>query len=741
MADEKVTMRRVALSALLGATALTSVPAFAQAQAQEPVAAEQRSDVVIVTARKREESLQEVPMTITAVGGEHLEAAGYTELNDVARISPNIFFEAADRSKPLIFVRGVGTRGYDAGSDPSVGVFVDSVYLGRFGALDMDLLDIERVEMLKGPQGTLYGRNTIGGALSVVTSDPARSFEGKASVEAGMGADSDDVLWSARGSVSGPITDNVRGSLSLSRRHRDGYQEIQGTSVRGGSEDSWAARGKALISLGEAEVRLAADYADMDGPPLILVPNRFGTSGPGALAPGFVVPAEPTDPYSFAMDEQRQGIQKQVYGASAQVDWNFLGLDFTSITAARGMSLDERDDLDGTTLPFQVYFADEESDQFSQELRAAYSSDNLNWLFGLFYSQENVVRTETIDFGPASLLSALVAPADLIWTFPFDLEATAVAAFGQVDWQVTDELAVTVGGRYSEDKKDVVFDTNTTVPGFVLSPFREAVSRQWDSFDPSVSLRYQFNPDLMAYASWATGYKSGAFQFIATSPTIAQQVADPEDVESIEVGLKSTWLDGNLQLNLAAFSMDYKDLQQLRVVPVSGVGLVVIDNAASSSISGAEIEGRWKLSDSWSTDFAFGYLDATFDEFVFNTTLDFSGNQMPRSPKNTFNLALNYEQPTPLGDFSTRLAYSWRDSIFFEADNNVRDPESSEDALGLLDFNAQIATSGGWTYSLWARNLTDERYRRQVLNSTGNSQRGIWAEPRTFGIRASYQFD
>ncbi len=741
MADEKVTMRRVALSALLGATALTSVPAFAQAQAQEAVASEQRSDVVIVTARKREESLQEVPMTITAVGGEKLEAAGYTELNDVARISPNIFFEAADRSKPLIFVRGVGTRGYDAGSDPSVGVFVDGVYLGRFGALDMDLLDIERVEMLKGPQGTLYGRNTIGGALSVITSDPAQSFEGKASVEAGMGADSDDVLWSARGSVSGPMTDNIRGSLSLSRRHRDGYQEIQGTSVRGGSEDSWAARGKALISLGEAEVRLAADYADMDGPPLILVPNRFGTSGPGALTPGFVVPAEPTDPYSFAMDEQSQGIQKQVYGASAQVDWNFLGLDFTSITAARGMKLDEHDDLDGTTLPFQVYFANEDSDQFSQELRAAYSSDNLNWLFGLFYSKENVLRTETIDFGPASLLSALVAPADLIWTFPFDLEATAVAAFGQVDWQVTDAFAVTVGGRYSEDKKNVVFDTNTTVPGFVLSPFRQAVSKKWNSFDPSVSFRYQFNPDLMAYASWATGYKSGAFQFIATSPSIAQQVADPEDVESIEVGLKSTWLDGNLQLNLAAFSMDYKDLQQLRVVPVSGVGLVVIDNAASSTISGAEIEGRWKLSDNWSTDFAYGYLDATFDEFVFNATLDFSGNRMPRSPKNTFNLALNYEQPTPLGDFATRLAYSWRDSIFFEADNNVRDPESSEDALGLLDFNTQIATAGGWTYSLWARNLTDERYRRQVLNSTGSSQRGIWSEPRTFGIRASYQFD
>lgn len=702
-----------------------------------------RLDTVIVTSRKREESLQDVPLSISAIDGASLEEAAYTELNAVSRLSSNVFFEAADRTKPLIFIRGIGTRGYDAGSDSSVGVFVDGVYLGRFGALDLDLMDLERIEVLKGPQGTLYGRNTIGGALAVTTKDPSDTFVGKVSAELGMGESSDDMMYAVNGSLSGPIAENVFGSISASRRFRDGYQEIVGTDVRGGSEDSWAVRAKTLFDFGGGtELRLAADYSDNDGPPLILVPNQLGATGPGPVAPGFTIPNEPTDPYRVPMDVQNQGIQKETYGVSAQLDWSFNGLDFTSITAARGMEFTELDDLEGTTLPFQVYTVKEDSDQFSQEFRVLYSNDSIDWLTGAFYSKEDVSRTEGIEFGPASLLSFLVAPAPLVWDFPFELDATSVALFSQLDWRLTDQLSVTIGGRYSEDEKDVVFDTTTTVPGFIVTPFTEELSVKWDSFDPSASVQYDFSENVMAYVSWSTGYKSGAFQFIATSPLVAQQIADPEEVEATEVGLKSTLFDGKVRFNAAAFTMDYKDLQQLRLSPIGGgVSLVVIDNAATSEIQGLEIETVWQIDDNWSADFNYGYLDATFDQYVFNSTLDFSGNTMPRSPEHTYNIALNYDGESSWGDVSARLAYSWRDELFFEADNNLIDVESSEDALGLLDFSAQLSTQDNWTFAVWGKNLTDERYRRQVLNSTGNSQREIWAAPRSIGLRVGYEFN
>lgn len=216
-------------------------PAWSQAKAEAPSADGDQSGIadIVVTARKQSESLQDVPMSISAVAGKDLEQAGYTELNDVARLSGNVFFEAADRSKPQIYIRGVGTRSYDAGSDSSVGIFVDGVYLGRFGAMDMDLMDVERVELLRGPQGSLYGRNTIGGAISVVTRDPSSTFKGRLSGEIGASDIGGDWLYSLNASVSGPIAgEDVRGALSVARRYRAGYQPVSIANIRGGSEDA-----------------------------------------------------------------------------------------------------------------------------------------------------------------------------------------------------------------------------------------------------------------------------------------------------------------------------------------------------------------------------------------------------------------------------------------------------------------------------------------------------------------------
>lgn len=720
-------------------------PAWAQAGAGAPAADAGEPGItdIIVTARKQSESLQAVPMSIAAISGEALENAGYDELNDVGRLSGNVYFEAADRTKPLIYIRGIGTRSYDAGSDPSVGVFVDGVYLGRFGALDMDLMDVERVELLRGPQGSLYGRNTIGGAVSVVTQDPSATFNGRLSGQLGASDIGGDWLYSLGAAVSGPIAgDNIRGSLSVARRYRAGYQPVRIANIRGGSEDAWSGRGKLLFELGDATLRLAADYSHLDGPPLVLVPNGLGgvARDPGPVTPGFVTPADPIDPYNPASDTLGQGITKETYGGSAQLNVPFGAFELTSITALRKLKIAELDDLDGTTLPFQVYFADEDGKQFSQELRLDYQADSLKVLLGAFYSKEDVTRTETINFGPASLLSALVSPAPLRWDFGFDLESKSSALFGQIQWEPIERLSITLGGRYSWDEKDVVYDTRTTVPGFILTNFTTPISRKWNSFDPSASLSYNFTDDVMGYVSYTSGFKSGAFQFIAIAPVVAQQVANPESVDSYEAGLRATILDRHLRLNVAVFNMDYRDLQQLRLIQFApGVTQVLTANAANSRIRGFELEGRAVFDSNWSLDFSYGYLDAKYKSYVFSPTLDFSGNRLQRAPKNTLSLGLNFETSTDLGDLTSRLGYSYRSRIFFEADNNQVDRESSEGSLGLWDASVNLK-NGNWTMGLWGRNLSDERYRRQVLNSTGNAQRGIWAEPRTFGARVSYDF-
>lgn len=723
---------------------LASQPAWAQQKtADAPTIADQAGvSEIVVTARKQSESLQNVPISIFAVSGKDLEKAGYTELNNVARLSSNVFFEAADRSKPQIYIRGIGTRSYDAGSDSSVGVFVDGVHLGRFGALDMDLLDIERVEVLRGPQGSLYGRNTIGGAISVVTRDPSSTLKGGLTGEIGAGDVKGDWLYGLGASISGPIAgDGVRGSLSVARRYRAGYQPVSVADIRGGSEDAWTGRGKLLVEIGDATLRLSADYSHFDGPPLVLVPNGLGgaANDPGPLAPGYVTPAEPGDPYRLTMDTPGAGIVKETYGGSAQLNVPFGAFELVSITALRKLKLDERTDLDGTTLPFQVYLAHEDGKQFSQELRLNYQSGNVKALIGAYYSREDVSRIETIDFGPASLLSFLVQPAPLRWDFGLDLEAKASAVFGQIQWEMLDRLSLTLGGRYSWDKKDVVFDTRTTVP-FIVTNFTTPLSRKWESFDPSVSLSYKFTDDVMGYVSYTSGFKSGAFQFIAISPAVAQQVADPESVDSYEVGMRTTLFDRRLRLNATVFSMDYRNLQQLRLIPIGGGATqVLIANAANSRVRGLELEGRAVFDSNWSLDFSYGYLDAKFKDYVFNATLDFSGNRMQRAPEHSLSLGANFETRTGWGDLTSRIGYSYRSTIFFEADNNKVDPESSEGGLGLWDASINLKT-GNWTLGIWGHNLTDRRYRRQVLNSAGNAQRGIWAEPRTFGARVAYNF-
>ena len=693
---------------------------------------------VVVTARKRTESMQQVPIAITALSGEALDKAAVVEMNDVDRMATNVVFEGLDRTKPLVYVRGIGTRTYDPGSDPSVGVFVDGVYLGRFGGHDMDLNDVERVEVLKGPQGTLYGRNTIGGALSVVTKDPGEEFEGNIGAEYGLSEISGDHLWAVTGRVAGPLGGNgMLASLSVKHRARDGYIRIVDANERGANEDSTAVRGKLLIPLGEtAQIKLASDFSTHDGPTLIFTRDDLDGRSPSPL-PFIPVPPQPTDLYRPTSDRTDIFTNKDIFGVSATIDWTWGDLALTSITAYRELDWQAADDLDASELDVSFLMEDENSDQFSQELRLNLDRQNINLLLGLFYGQEQVQRFDTIQLGLDGL-GLFVAPLPLIWDFGVELDATSYAAFGQAEWHITEKLALNLGARYSYDEKDFTFQTATL--GIFLPPFGLDLNEDWDSLDPSVSIQYYARDDVMLYASWTSGYKSGAFQFFSTSMIGAQKVADPEQVDAIELGIKSQLLDRRLQLNAAVFDMKYKDLQLLSLSPtgIGGIALLLIDNAADSSIRGLELEGKAILSPWWSIDFSYAYLDAEFDKYIRDVQqgVDFSGNKLARSPEHSFQVALNYSQNLGFGHLDGRIGYVWRDEYFFEPDNNILDPNSKQDAEGLLDASLNV-DFGDWSILLWGRNLSDKRYRRSVLNSEGAPQRTAGIEPRTIGIRVS----
>ena len=723
--------------------------AFAPALAQEATGAGQeattdqadpaearRLQTVTVTSRKREESLQDVPISITAVDGDVMAEAGYVDLSQVQRLSTNVVIQNIASYIPRIYIRGIGTRNFDLGSEQSVGIFVDGVYQARSGYLDVGLLDLERVEVLKGPQGTLYGRNTIAGALSIVTKVPSETPQAFVSAEYGGSETEGDNFYNLVARVSGPIADTqTRGSLAVTYRNRDGFMKVQNSDLRGGAnEDTIAARGKLLIPLSDtAKLTLSADVLDQEAPTYLL------TSMPVLDGMGNVIPLDTDALYHPEADRQDIGVDRNGWGMSATLEWHLGAFDLTSITAYRELSYSDRFDNDATAVPASIRDTSEDSDQFSQELRLNRSGERYNLLLGAYYGKDGGDRRLTLDFN-------LPVPTWLI-DVKTKLDATNYAIFGQYEYHLTDKLTATVGARYGRDEKEFSYDSFSSFPA--LSTFTDTLNRDWDSFDPLVTLSYNFDDDNMAYASYSSGYKSGAFQWLPRNEVAAEQVAEPESVDSYEVGYKGLLANGRLQLNAAAFHMEYKDLQSLLYRNVSPPGLpeqfvLLTVNASDSTIDGVEIDTKSILNDQWTLDFGYAYLDGTYDNFVrelpSGEVQDFSGNPLVRAPKNTVNVALNFYDQYSFGSINGRLGYSWRDKWNHEEDANAINPRSTVDATGLLDASLTLGLNNGWNVSVWGRNLTDEHYMQGVINTTGSPQQIAPNEPRTYGIRLSKTF-
>lgn len=706
----------------------------AHAQADPDTASEPRTlEVVSVTAEKQVESSQDVPVALTVFSGDTVEALNVVAVEDLTRFTPGLNVQQSDQARTRVRIRGVGSRKFDVGSDPSVGVFIDEVYMPRFSGQEFALLDVERIEVLKGPQGTLFGRNTPGGAISIISRDPGDEFEGFA--ELGL---ADRGGYSAKVGVSGPMSDTLSGSLNYGHQFQGGYIEnaLTGTA---NDETSRAARGKLVFEPGnDLTITGSLQYTSVETDGIIgaSLPTLPGDQTIPLLGfpPNVPVPASASrsDP---SLDEDGELDMTSILPI-LRVEKGIGDFTITSITSFLDHELEVTEDFDRLPLEVGIAEIEENSETFSQELRL--SNDNL--IVGVFYYNDDAFRSDQFNWLGDSLPAAL-AMDNTTDSTNVQLETESWAIFGQYRYDLTDQLSVTVGGRYTEDTKDYVLSAETTAVGVpsVVAPYSLDGSLSFDSFDPKVSVEYSPNDSVLLFASYNQGYKSGGVQFTANSLALAEQTFEPEEIDAYEVGIKSDLLDDTLRLNASVFLYDYSDLQQQRVEILGGAPSAVTRNAAEAEIQGGELDLTWIATDELLLRLGYNYLDATFNEFIGTGGADFSGNPLPNSPEHTLSASIDYQKQLA-NDWTIGLGTDW----FWSDDQNydvfTDDPFTQQDAYDVGQVRVTLESPDGrWFLTAYAENVTDEEYTNSLVRRSSEVLDTL-ADGTRYGARLRLNF-
>ena len=750
---------------LIAAAVAAALPATALAQQPGVAALEE----ILVTARRMEESLQDVPAAITAFSEETIERIQATDSTGLQGIVPNLNIVQGRGSSNAtnIYIRGIGQPDALQTFDPAIGFYVDDVYYSRIRGTQFELYDIERIEVLRGPQGTLYGKNTIGGALRVITRRPGDEFEGLAQATVG---DYDQV--EGRLLLSGPLTDSLSGGVALLRAKRDGYVTNPVTNEDYNDRDVFSARvALAWDPSDSVSVDWSADYTKEDnamvlGQPLNTL-TALLTGAPilvlPADVPEFDFKATPTPglPNSTEMTHE---------GTALNVAWD-ISESFTlrSITAYRKLEYTDYIDIDATILETGDVLVDVDQDQVSQELQANWESGAWKFVGGLFYLKEDVESHQE-----AYADDLLIGPGGFTFLRTIDdaLENTSWAAYANVSYAITERLNVAAGVRYTDETKEYGRTTSTfsnfpfflDPPGIIIYPFTQdpafafTIKDTWTDTSPMLSMDFQATDNVMLYGRIAQGFKSGGFNGRANNPG-EQAPYDPEEVMSYEIGLKSDWAEGSVRANVAVFYNDYTDFQA-RVSGTAtdpGTGLpspeLTVLNAGSLDIYGAELEFSYQPTAALLLDAQVGYLDAEYGEFDDVRFASFDGSrafQEPAfSPEWTARLGAAYEWS--LGDHgSLRLAGSarFRSRMALAVDNTFINSDVEIDGLFQDDYCVYDASlmwtlmDGGHSLSLNGRNLSDEVYRTdgQEFSSVGDIRTAYYGAPRTYSFVLTGRF-
>lgn len=764
-------------------------PGLAAAQAASPPSAAEASgsgsllDVIVVTARKQSESLQSVPVAISVLSNEDIEESRVFDVAKLGELVPGLVVGGSQqRGAPII--RGITTRTPEVGADSVVGQYIDEVYQPRITSQMTALFDLDRIEVLKGPQGTLYGRNTIGGVINYVTRQPGETLDAYGTLGAG-----NRHSYEARAGLSGPLAANVSAGISMMARQNDGNIDVVDASGHdigndGGSDFGvraavrWTPNDRLAVNASIFTLHLRSASLDMTNG------NPAGSVAPLVAGLGLYTPSPYTD------DNEHYRISRTTAGhldrttteGALRLDYGLpADITLTSLTSYQDYRMGLVNDLDYDVQPIELFHTDEQSRTFSQEVRLGGEHEGNHWTIGANYFYDNQNHVETDDFTDS--------PVALFFPPPFPVSSsrvktTSAAAFAQGNVALTHQLGMTAGVRYTYDGRDYRRIAANQLPGF--ENFDSATTPGWDT-RPSwgntsylVSLNYQITPDILLYASHSTGYRSGGVQGRSSSAAQAANNYGPEHAKQYEIGTKTLLFDGRARLNVAAYDIDYKDAQINQIPLNSPFGF--IRNAAGATMRGVEVESTIRIIHELSAHLAYTYNDSHFTHYRFVddipgaiagvgastpggctpqvygcSTSDyiFDGVPFEFAPKNTFLVAMDLDHELGAGTrLGLHVEYAWKDDYlltplpqginarstqFLDA-NFLRQP-----AYGLFNATASLQFLTHWNVSIWGRNLTDEHYTVQG----GDPQPAVngfpfntflFGDRRTFGATVSWRY-
>ena len=698
---------------------LATLAAPASAQAVEEDAAKPDSNTIVVTAQKREQNILEVPVPVSAIGDDVLEAAQVNEFEDLTSVSPSLTITAGgSQAGHSIALRGVGTVAFSTAVESSVLVVVDDVALLQAGQAFSSINDPQRVEILRGPQGTLFGKSASAGVVNIVTREPTDYFTGY-----GQFSVTDDEQYRAEGAVSGPINDAGGFRISGYWSNYDGYIDNLTTGSTLGGEDTWGLRGKLQQEYGDVTFTLTADYGEATDsllPDTYLRVDKAGGANPDYDLTG-ITPGQNNNVVRNNVD--RFGDSDQLITSfKADVDLGFATL--SSITSYQDWRYDSINDQDGTADATIRHDTTYNAKQFAQELRlTSPTSGVFDYILGLYYSDGTTDRS--------FLRTSPIPPLKQNWDSSAD--TTSYAAFAQLGYDITPTTLVTVGARLNYEEIGVFFQDNRGA-----TPVEFTGSDSETAFTGKVALQQFFDNGLMAFASVATGYKGQAYD---VSSGFDQRRADnpirSEDSINYEIGLSGRALDGDAQFQLVAFWTDYDDFQAQGVNAQLLAPQFELTNVGKLRTRGIEFETYYSPTNNLTLFGSAAYVDARIREFpdaqcyfgqtvaegcVFDPVLnqpvqDLAGEKLGNSPDFKFNLGFDFSQPINQGiALFTRGNYTWQSDVNFSLSQN---PRTVQDAYGIANLAVGIEdTDEAWSVSVFVNNLFDKAYASRIIDDT-----------------------
>ena len=721
---------------------------------------------VVVTAQRRAQNLQAVPIAVTSIRASELAAKGIQNTMDLAEVVPGLTF-TAEAGSTQVRIRGVGTNGFGPGIANTVATYVDGVYIGSMAGDFFDLADVERVEVDKGPQGTLFGRNATGGAIQIITPDPSHQFKGMVSAGYGNYGTSTGDLY-----VTGGLSETVAADLAV---HYSAQSEGWGRNLNTGNyvnrqNDDLMARSKLLFAPTEdAKFVLEADYDSSLGSLPVTLQERAGNVGfyelyvtnrlqpnPSLYLPlvnhgGFYDNNATIDPRALIRN----------YGTSLTGTFKLDGAELKSITAYRGTRFDDSFDITRIPQPVLNFNGVAEWSQFSQEFRLSGNTRLLNYTTGIYYfSGRDAWDPFALNFGNA-MAAVFVAPgvstAEL--TYNNKITTDSSAAYGQVTFHLPSRIHLTLGGRFTHERKSIVGTQNFiadfgSVPVPLVPPGTPYLapgipnSLSYNNFSYRIALDRKFTDDVMGYVSYSTGFNAGGFNSsVPTNPPFK-----PEELRALEAGVKSEFFNHRVRLNASVFTYDFTNIQVNDFVQTSQY----ITNGPKARMDGLEIDADTRATDALTLSATFAYTDDRFTEYPLadyyylvpgcdtsyaNVNIackgSANGNRLPGTPTATASIGYDYETAVGNGVIGSSGNVFFSSGFYGTTDN---DPQMRQASYDVLNDSVYFERgSGGLRFTLWGRNLLNKQYVTNYYSSGGQTTYQA-AAPRTFGISVEKKF-